>query len=120
MEQQITLENAITRFRASNRDEAKAKLAAMFDDPAGEGLSGGELLSIDPPGEDASAGAESAYAAELLAKARRLLASAPSEDADEMREIITNLQRAIDSSDTERAGELAEQLEDLVFYLEDA
>ena len=121
LEKQVTLENAITRFRASSREEAKAKLAAMFSDSNAEAFGSESLLSAASPdavGDDD--GAEASLVAELLAKARRLLANAPSEDADEMRELITALQEATASGNTDRAVSIADQLSDLVFYLEDA
>jgi len=121
LEKQVTLENAITRFRASSRDEAKSKLAAMFSDSNAETLGSGTLLSAASPdqaGNDDSA--DASLVTELLAKARRLLTNAPTEDADEMRELILRLQAATASGDTDRAELVADQLSDLVFYLEDA
>ncbi|MEX0819368.1 MAG: Hsp70 family protein [Pirellulaceae bacterium] len=121
LEKQITLDNAITRFRASSHDEAKAKLAAMFDDSSTDRAGGATTLSAaapDAPADEDDADISSANA--LLAKARRLLAGASPEDADEMRDLIGELQEAIAARDSDRLVELSDRLEDVVFYLEDA
>jgi molecular chaperone DnaK len=121
LEKQVTLENAITRFRASSRDEAKSKLAAMFSDSNAETLGAANRLSATSADQvDDDNRADTSRVAELLAKARRLLANASSEDADEMRELISQLQQSTASGETDRAELIADQLSDLVFYLEDA
>ncbi|MEO8496472.1 MAG: Hsp70 family protein, partial [Planctomycetota bacterium] len=89
MEKHVTLENAITRFRASSHDEAKSKLAAMFGDSGAEAHGDERLLAAASAGDTSDdERIDASTFAELLAKARRLLANAPSEDAEEMRELI--------------------------------
>jgi hypothetical protein len=86
----------------------------MFGDsplPAGE-VAAEEEVTVD---EGAFEGVR-----QTLAKARRLVAQAPAEDADEMRELIDKLNRAVESGDDRSAHALAEQLDDLLFYLQDA
>lgn len=118
LEKQVTVDNVITRFRASSSDEAKTKLAAMFSDSDDAKKDTGVLLS----GADASRTETEANSehAEIIAKSRRLLNSATAEDAEEMREMISQLQEAITSGDNDRADEVGDRLSDLVFYLEDA
>jgi molecular chaperone DnaK len=117
LEKQLAIDNAITRFRASSHEEAKAKLAEVFRDD----LSGGET----PTAEDVAASGEIAadsltqQATELVAKARRLISKAATEDADEMRELIDGIQQAESSRDRDSLRDLAERLEDLLFYVED-
>ncbi len=121
LEKQVTLDNAITRFRASSRDEAKAKLAQMFDDSRPTKPDDATRLSAaDPNDADDEVAVEVSSAQDILTKARRLLAGAPSEDADEMRELIGKLQQAIAARNIDELVELSVRLEDLVFYLEDA
>jgi molecular chaperone DnaK len=111
---EITIDNAITRFRAASRTEAKQRLAAMF----------GQL----PPGEEETALATEAEgtaspfdrARQTLSTARRLVSQAPAADAGEMRVLIDRINQAIETGDAATANEVAEQLDDLVFYLQDA
>lgn len=116
LEKKLTIDNAVTQFRAKNRDEAKAKLASMFGvveareeevKPIGQG--------VDTEREEAVAGAR-----ELIAKSRRLADSAPDEDADEIREFVGQLEAAIDGGSADEIREIAGKLEDVVFYLQDA
>ena len=117
-EKQLVLENAITRFRASSHEEAKAKLAVVF----GDDLGGGDR----PVPEDANTTGDSAdqslttESQELLAKARRLIATAAPEDADEIRALIDDIQRASASNDGEELANLTSRLDDILFYVEDA
>jgi molecular chaperone DnaK len=111
---EITIDNAITRFRAASRTEAKQRLAAMFGPSA--------------PSEDDSVLALAAEksaspferARQTLSTARRLVSQAPAADADEMRELIDKINRAIEGGDAVAANAVAEQLDDLLFYLQDA
>ena len=56
---------------------------------------------------------------ETLAKARRLLAQAPQDDADEMRSLINQLAQAIAAGQSEPVRQISERLDDLIFYLQD-
>ena len=110
---EITIDNAITRFRAASRTEAKQRLAAMFGEspPEEETELAGEAAGDEPAFERAR---------QTLSTARRLVAQAPAADADEMRELIDRINRAIESDDAASANAVAEQLDDLLFYLQDA
>ena len=98
LSKEVTIDNAVTRFRAASSKEAKLRLAEIFEDMASEDMAsedmdGSEsLLTTD----DVSASAEQFAAAQAtLAKARRLLPQASPEDADEMRPLISQLEQAI-------------------------
>ncbi len=117
LSKEVTIDNAITRFRAASSDEAKVRLAEIFQTP---------WTAASPTACAASRGRQRAFhcaafalAKETLAKARRLLAQAPEEDADEMRPLISQLEQAIQTGQDDRAREICEQLDDLVFYLQD-
>jgi molecular chaperone DnaK len=120
LEKRLTIKNAVSQFRATSRDEAKAKLASMFgtiDDS--EHL----ILPLDTA-RDAPADTELqtaiAQARELIAKSSQLAADADDEDADEIRELIAQLEAAIARQSQDAISSVCEQLEDVVFYLEDA
>lgn len=123
-EKRLTIKNAVSQFRATSRDEAKAKLASMFttiDDS--EHL----ILPVDAAGEppietpaDAELQAAIAQARELIAKSNKLAEAAGGEDADEIRELTAQLETAITRQSQDEISEISEQLEDVVFYLEDA
>jgi molecular chaperone DnaK (HSP70) len=117
LEKAITIDNAITQFRAKNFDEARSRLAAVFNESPDQAASPA-LAAVKAPAAEASAPAHEA--AELLSKARRLAADAPEEDADEMHGLIEQLQQAISQRAEDRIEELRAELEDLMFYLEDA
>lgn len=114
-EKKLTIENPIARFRAKDRGEAKAKLAAMF---------GYEAASVEQPlSAPVSQPAESTErqeARQLLSKARRLAASAAPEDAAEIGQLVAKLEAAQDHSTDEEVQATLARLEDLLFYLEDA
>lgn len=120
LEKQLQLENTITQFRASSHEEAKLKLAAVFQDAVKE--------EGEEPGPPVTVGTETApensalakEAQELLAKATQLQSQATSEDAEEIQELIAGIQRAASSNDEDTLHKLSEQLEDLLFYVEDA
>jgi len=120
LEKKLTIDNAVSQFRAKSRDEAKAKLASMF------GVVDGSEHLVLPVGQaveqpvDAEREAAIADARDLIAKSRQLAASAAGEDADEIREFLGQLEAAISGGSTEEIRDIAARLEDVVFYLEDA
>lgn len=117
LEKQLRIENAVTRFRVSSQEGAKAKLAEVFGDRADGGPveAGGEAVEPGTPDVDPLLG----LATELVGKARRLIAQAATEDADEMRELIDGIQQAASARDQHSLRDLTERLEDLLFYVED-
>jgi len=116
LEKKLTIDNAVTQFRAKSRDEAKAKLASMF------GVVEAVEQEVQPIGQPIDAGLAEAIAGarDLIAKARILAASTAGEDADEIRGFVGQLEAAIGGGSAEEIREIAAQLEDVVFYLEDA
>ena len=123
LEKKLTVDNAITRFRASNRQEAMARLAAIFDATDGS-------RPADAGQEDAQTAADAdlppelkktiAKGRELIAKAEQIAPGANPEDAEEMLELAGKLQAAIAELRQAEIEEILPELEDLVFYLQDA
>ncbi len=118
LEKQLRIDNAVTRFRAKSQADAKAKLATMFEQ-AGEETFVDRAITEAAKQPDASEPRfEEAHAS--IAKARRLIQEAPTEDAAEMRKLVGELQEAVAAADADRVEQVREQLDDLVFYLQDA
>ncbi|MEQ8787728.1 MAG: Hsp70 family protein [Pirellulaceae bacterium] len=115
LRKEVTIENAITRFRAGSRDEAKAKLESVFGASSGEQESR-ETAAVGEGG----AAAAFPQAEQMLTKSKRLLAQAAAEDAEEMRSLIEQLGRAVEQRSEQEVQRICDQLEDLMFYLEDA
>lgn len=119
-QKQLTIDNAITRFQAKNRAEARAKLAAIFADSTDLSQVGGVNTEWVP----SSPTTELPWVAEvreLISKARKLAADAASEDVEEIDRLSRELESAIASgSDGADVRQNQAALEDLLFYLNDA
>ncbi len=121
LQKQIRLENAITQFRVDSREEARTKLAEVFQNVRSP-------MAEDAAAEPARVGATGVRLADALvakseaviASARELIAKATEEDAAEIQDLIDEIQRAVSSSDEETLRGLSDRLEDLLFYVEDA
>jgi molecular chaperone DnaK len=114
-DRQLTFENAIQQFRARDRDDAKAKLAAMFSETAPAAVA-------EPDAAVASADLVQARATarELIAKSRGSAAAASPQDAAEIAELVRQLEAAVAGTAVEAIQDLNARLEDVLFYLEDA
>jgi molecular chaperone DnaK len=117
LSKEITIDNTITRFRATSSGEAKTRLAEIFHHDASDTMDGAEPLVAE--GVEPLVEQQFTQAKETLAKARRLLAQASDENVDEMRPLIQQLEQALQTGQDERAREICERLDDLVFYLQD-
>jgi molecular chaperone DnaK len=119
-EKKLTIQNAITRFRAKDHDEAKKRLAEIFG--------GAQATSTLAAGEDQVDGDDLPEPIRqrlqqnraLLAKADRLMDKASEQDATEIKSLAHELQSALVDRSAERIDRLSKRLDDLLFYLEDA
>ena len=116
LEKQLVIDNAISRFRATNREEAIAKLAAIFKPEESTAEPGAAAVEVVPP-ELRQAIDE---AQQLITKSQRLAKDANEEDTREITELVEQLQEAIDQRLPAAIKQIREQLEDVVFYLQDA
>lgn len=121
LEEELTIDNAMSRFRSENRESAKARLEAVF--------SGDETAAADPPGQPAADPVENlspelkeviGKANELLAQADRLMANANPRDAEEMRELMDQLRETVQARTPGDIHDASAKLDDLVFYLQEA
>lgn len=121
LEAKATIENAMSQFRGEDREAAQARIAAAF---SGTDVAQPEVAP--PPPADANENlpaelqAPVKKASELLEQAKRVLAGANEQDANEMRELIAQLQAAIDARSPDDINEVSSKLDELVFYLQDA
>ncbi|MBL7044297.1 MAG: Hsp70 family protein [Pirellulaceae bacterium] len=121
LEEDLTIDNAMSRFRSDNHESAKARLDAAFADA--------EMVEGDQPQQPAAEPDDDlppelkqtiGKANELLTQANRLLADANERDAEDMQELIGQLQAAIQARSAEDINDASAKLDDLVFYLQDA
>ena len=120
LEEKLTIENAMSKFRDQDHESAKMRLEAAF--------TGSEIAAVHQPRQ--SAGTDDnlspelkeviGNANELLAQAGRLMAGANDMDAEEMRELIDLLHEAIQAREPDDIKDACAKLDDLVFYLQDA
>jgi molecular chaperone DnaK len=122
---QVTIDNAMERFRKRQRTDALDRLEEVFGaaEPPPSGPEPGAIAGSLAPAtrEDLAPGLREAIATAegLIARAERLLPEANAEDAAELRTMLTDLRAAVARrAEADIRGASAE-VEDLVFYLED-
>jgi molecular chaperone DnaK len=121
LEERLTIDNAMSRFRSNNHESAKARLEEAFAraETTAAGPSHPPAAEPDddlPPELKQTTG----KAKELLAQANRLLDDANEQDAKEMRELTDQLRAAIRARSPSDIQDVSAKLDDLVFYLQDA
>ena len=118
LSRRLTIDNAMERFRKKQRTDAVDRLDAVFRTAADQPSL--PSPAAPAPAEQEAPGFQAANA--LMARAERVAAGANAEDAAELRALITDLRAAVDSplSPRRRRPHLGAEVEDLVFYLEDA
>jgi molecular chaperone DnaK len=140
LEKQLTIDNAMSRFRSEDRDATVARLNEAFGGPepamaepaAAEGVlpeagqpeaaDGQPPKTVAEPVEELSPELQLAIgkANELIDRANALAADANELDGEEIRELLAQLQAAIVRRSLEDMSDVTAKLDDLVFYLQDA
>ena len=120
-EEQLTIDNAMSRFRSDGREAAKARLNATFAE-AEMAAVGSPQAPDTKPDEDLLPEVKQAVgrANELLTRAERLLHDASEQDAEEMRTLMAQLRLATEARAQDDIQDISGKLDDLVFYLQDA
>jgi molecular chaperone DnaK len=123
---QVTIDSAMERFRKKERINAIDRLDEMFGKAALAGPdaqpslastgSGGHDPNNLPPELRKAVEA----ASDLIAKAERVLDTANSDDASELGAMVTDLRSALERRSEPEIRKICEEMEDLVFYLQDA
>ncbi len=121
----LQVENALSEFQEKRRSQAKIRLADMFAAsaetghvPAGGTDEAAEDIAV---GEGVSAGGQAtAYpeAAALLEQARSIRQGVTGQDAEDIQDLTTQLQEAMEQGKTDLVTELTRDLEDLLFYVQ--
>jgi molecular chaperone DnaK len=116
----VTIDNAMERFRQKHRTDAVDRLEAVFRSAEGE------AAALPAPDEELHNGADPSLrdalrsVQPLLEKAARVLENANAEDASELSALLADLKEAVDRGFEEDIRHVSAEVEDLVFYLEDA
>ena len=123
-QKQLVVDNAVSRFRSRNHEDARARLDTMFGPGAASPAAGTEPAA---PGETASTEGLPAElkeailkAEDIIFKAERVAADANPEDAEEVGGLVARLRAAIARRSPEEMDAAVAELEDLVFYVQDA
>ena len=127
----VVIDSATERFRKQERSNAIERLDAFTEGEAKAlagptaGLGGPISEDDDTSGSapDALPGSlrEAIVSAEALSsQAKRVLATANAQDADELRSLLGDLDIAIARQDEPELRAILQKLEDLVFYMQDA
>ncbi|MGD0897492.1 MAG: Hsp70 family protein [Thermoguttaceae bacterium] len=123
-QKQLVIDNAVTRFRARNRQEALARVEATFLAGSDAPVSAGEAPAASEPAPPPDLSPEMAQlirrSEQLIAKSGQFAGDSSSADAAEVRQLVERLRAAMaQRSEADLQGAAAE-LEDLLFYLQDA
>ena len=127
----VVIENATERFRQSQRSDAIDRLEAVFGtlenpyEPPSELTHEGpeaERPGTAPPDIAMDPGLRQAIAAAqaLIAKAKSLESDANPDDAEELRAMLADLEAAVSRGSENDIRTALREVEELVFYLEDA
>ncbi len=124
LQKAITIENALARFEREEADEARGRLAELWQEfGAAEGEAAPPIEEIrEPeivPGPRAGQH-ETVVARALLEKAERIAINAAPEDRAEMERLMGEVREALTDRKWEEVTESCNQLADALFYLEDA
>jgi molecular chaperone DnaK len=124
----LTIDNALSHFRADERSLAEARLEAMFD-ASEELLDEDDLPSLSQwrtPDSDSDRFAANAVqtaptkfpeAIALLKKAKVLHSSVEGQDARDLESLSMNLEDAMAADDPAAVASLSAELDDLLFYV---
>ena len=132
-QKQLTIDNAVSRFRAARGQKAAAQAAAETDAaPGGMGVAAapadslsamtGQSLGTASPTEQLAADMSELLdrCQGLLAKGERLAGQTNPTDAAELRRLAAEVRQAVDRRSQGDIESTLAQFEDLVFYVEDA
>jgi molecular chaperone DnaK len=118
---QVTIDNATERFRKTQRTDAIDRIDAAFQTVEGRAA----LPSPTPPTPSADDDLPpelrdaTKAARDLIVKANRMLPDANPEDASELEALLADLDEAIVRGSVEDIHGVSNEVEDLLFYLED-
>jgi molecular chaperone DnaK (HSP70) len=116
------VENAMRSFDGAEIELSRQRLAEVWTDDVDNGDGGGEEGGEEeewPEGVRAEDdGDETAVVMRTVDSAREAMEKASEEDREDMAELVGKIKEALDEGDLAAAMELAEELDDILFYLE--
>ena len=127
--EELTIDNALSRFRAEEKEQAQARLGELFDvsgglgddaDSAAEGADGedGPTGATDATAADAAEASAFPAAAALLRQAGRIRPSVEGDDAEDLDRLTSRLEQAIAEDDAAAVQRISGQLDDVLFYVQ--
>ncbi len=125
LQKQITIENALARYEAEERDQARERLEELWGDeegPAADDVGGADHEDVTPelvagPREGQR---ETVQARALLEKADRLLDQVAAEDRGEIERLMERVRVSLADRKWPELTTACNELSDILFYLEDA
>ena len=120
---QVTIDNAMERFRKRQRTDAVDRLEEVF--ATVEGYDEDEVPALEGPEEEEQEVTAPSLrdainnARDLIGKAEKVRQSATPEDASELDAMLADLNAALERRSEEDILRASAELGDLVFYLED-
>ena len=111
----IVIDNAMSRFEAEEMDAAARRLRAMFGDEEEESDEAPVSAEAPAPG---IAGHPRSRA--VIERARKMIPDISSEDRDEVTTLIERIQDALTAGQAAEAEDAVTELEEILFYLEEA
>lgn len=124
LQRQVRIENAMARFQRDNRDQARERLAALFDDRDATALDA-EFTALGasasaPEAEEIDLQRARVQAPQaLLEKAQRLLPTVEDDQRTEVESLMGHLRDAMAARRLDDIQARGEELADVLFYLED-
>jgi molecular chaperone DnaK len=125
LQKQITIDNALARFEREESSEARERLERLWEEsaeefaPEAEDGEEGEALPALVPGPREGQ-REAVQARALLEKAERQLGLVQTEDRSELERLMEQVRVALTDRRWDQVHNAANQLADVLFYLEDA
>jgi len=123
-QQQLVINNALTDFQSSDRENAVERLNALFGSENNEGvvitpasMAERTIVATDDASTQAS-NSEQYPAALALLQQFSNLKNIPADDVEDVESVSRALREAIDSNDASQVAALSEELEDILFYME--
>jgi molecular chaperone DnaK len=134
VQKHITIENALARFESQEREQARRRLAELWDEAETDfdlddeladdteldtGDMGDEQMPELAPGPREGQ-REAVQARALLEKAERLLGNVAPQDRGDIEKLMANVRAALTDRRWDQVGAASNELADVLFYLEDA
>ena len=123
LQKQVVIENALARYEAEERDEARERLEELWGEgeeeapPPPDGAEE-ELPSLVPGPREGQR--EAVQARALLEKAERLLEKVQPEDRAEVERLMERVRTALTDRQWDKVTAASNEMADTLFYLEDA